>query len=98
MQVGAGVVARTEHEMNLLLDDVGFAAIEPDLMAPLIELAGALVDCVILVRRLVIISSLAADRVLRRGAVERSPHTGLAVGVVDLAMAAAASGGLDKAR
>src|SRR5947209_15999225 len=84
--------------MNLPLDDVDLTAVRPDLVTALVVSAAALIHGEMLVRRLVIkrvVPRVILERVFGRRTIERSPHSGAAVRLVDLPMAGGAGFGRD---
>ena len=69
-QVGARVGTRSQHEADLLLDDIGLAAAGPELVAALVIAAAALDHGVILAGRrveILVVAGIVLDGVFGRG-------------------------------
>jgi hypothetical protein len=94
------MVARTNYEVNLILDNVALTTVRPDLVAALVETAATPKHGEVLIGRFVIVGvapAVVLDCGFGTRPVEGSPHSASAVGFVDLPVARSASGGFDVA-
>ncbi|MEZ5363981.1 MAG: hypothetical protein R2748_16985 [Bryobacterales bacterium] len=98
VQVGAGVVARAHHEVDLALDIVDARAVGRDLPTAVEVFAVALDDRIVALRRLVEKFNARADlarHVCRYRGIEGAPHAGLGICGCDFGVAAGAGGRID---
>jgi hypothetical protein len=90
VKIGSRVIARAHREVDPLLFEIDFLAVESDLPAPLEILAAALDHRIVHVRRRVVEGFGGVEilqRVLRAQAEERPPHAGSRVGTRNLRVA-----------